>query len=77
MLGIMAAEYLRNKDKRTNEKFVRELLETAENRSERRLAFRWAEDHGVNVEELRDAQGRPYLRRFGRRRRGGGRRLHR
>ena len=40
MLGIMAAEYLRNKEKRTNEKFVRELLESAENRFERRLALR-------------------------------------
>lgn len=69
MLGIMAAEYLRNKEKRTNEKMARELLESAENRSERRLAFRWAENHGVNVEDLRDAQGRPYLSRFSRRRR--------
>ena len=59
MLGIMAAEYLRNKEKKSKEKTARELLESAENRSERRLAFRWAEDHGVNVEELRDAQGRP------------------
>ncbi len=69
MLGIMAAEYLRNKEKRNNEKVARQLLESAENRSERRLAFRWAENHGVNVEELRDAQGRPYLSRFRRRRR--------
>ena len=76
MLGIMAAEYLRNKEKRTNEKVARQLLESAENRSERQLAFRWADDHGVDVEELRDAEGRRYLSRFGRRRRGG-RRLRR
>ena len=76
MLGIMAAEYLRNKEKRTNEKMARELLDSAQNAVERRFAFRWADDHGVDVEELRDAEGRRYLSRFGRRRRGG-RRLRR
>ena len=76
MLGIIAAEYLRNKEKRNNKKVARQLLESAENRSERQLAFRWADDHGVDVEELRDAQGRRYLSRFSRRRQGG-RRLRR
>ena len=64
MLGIMAAEYLRNKEKRTNEKAVRELLESAENPAERRLALRWADDHGGVVENLRDAEGRPYFSRY-------------
>ncbi len=76
MLGIMAAEYLRNKEKRNKEKVSRQLLELAGNRSERKLAFRWADDHGVDVEELRDAEGRRYLSRFSRRRQGG-RRLRR
>lgn len=74
VVGIMAAEYLNNREKRTNERTVRELLESAENISERRLALRWAEDHGVDVENLRDAEGRPYFRRYQRRR---GRRLRR
>lgn len=68
----MAAEYLNNREKRTNERIVRELLVSAQNAAERRLAFRWGDDHGVDVENLRDAEGRRYLsryRRSGRRRR--------
>ena len=76
MLGIMAAEYLRNKDKKSKETTARELLEMAITVDQRRMAEQWADEHGVNVEELRDAQGRPYLSRLGRRRRGG-RRLRR
>ena len=75
VIGLMAAEYLNNREKRTNEKIVRELLESAENASERRLALRWADDHGVDVENLRDAEGRRYFRRY--RRRGGRRRIRR
>ena len=56
-------------------KTARELLESAENAAERRLAFRWADDHGVDIENLRDAEGRRYLRRY--RRRGGRRRFRR
>lgn len=75
VVGLMAAEYLRNKEKRTNEKMARDLLDSAQNSAERRFALRWADDHGVDVEELRDAQGRRYLNRFRRRR--SGRRLRR
>ena len=60
MLGIMAAEYLRNKEKRTKEKVVRELLESAENAAESRLAMRWADENGVDIRELRDENGRPF-----------------
>ena len=60
MLGIMAAEYLRNKEKRTNEKMARELLEMATTADQREMAEQWAEEHGVIIEELRDAKGRPY-----------------
>ena len=67
VIGLMAAEYLNNREKRTNEKFVRELLDSAENAAERRLALRWADDHGVDIENLRDAEGRRYFRRYGRR----------
>ena len=67
VIGLMAAEYLNNREKRSKEKFVRELLESAENAAERRFALRWADDHGVDVDELRDAQGRRYVRRYRRR----------
>lgn len=60
MLGIMAAEYLRNKEKRTNEKMARELLEMATTADQRKMAEQWAEEHGVIIEDLRDAEGRPY-----------------
>ena len=76
MLGIMAAEYLRNKDKKSKEKTARELFEMAITVDQRRMAAQWADEHGVNLEELRDAEGRRYLSRFGRRRRSG-RRLRR
>lgn len=76
VVSLMAAEYLRNKEKRTNEKMAWELLDSAQNSAERRFALRWADDHVVDVAELRDAQGRRYLNRFRRRRRGG-RRLRR
>ena len=76
MIGLMAAEYLNNREKRTNEKIARAMLDSAENAAERRFALRWADDHGVDVEELRDAQDRRYLSRFRPRRRGG-RRLRR
>ena len=67
MVGLMAAEYLKNREKRSNEKVVRSLLDSAQNAAERRFALRWAEDHSVDVENLRDAEGRPYFRRYGRR----------
>ncbi len=67
MIGLMAAEYLNNREKRSNEKIVRAMLESAENAAERRFALRWADDHGVDVENLRDAEGRRYFRRYGRR----------
>ena len=71
MIGLMAAEYVNNREKRTNERIARELLDSARNATERRFALRWADDHGVDVENLRDAEGRRYLnpyRRRGRRR---------
>ncbi len=74
MIGLMAAEYLNNREKRSNEKIVRAMLDSAENAAERRFALRWADEHSVNVEELRDDEGRPYIRRYRRR---GGRRLFR
>ncbi len=67
VVGLMAAEYLNNREKRSNEKFVRSMLDSAQNAAERRFALRWADDHGVDVENLRDAEGQRYLRR-GRRR---------
>ena len=76
MLGIMAAEYLRNKDKKSREKTARELFEMAITVDQRRMAEQWADEHGVNLDELRDAEGRRYLSRFSRRHRGG-RRLRR
>ena len=72
MIGLMAAEYLNNREKRDQEKLVRELLESAQNAAERRFAFRWADEHGVDVDNLRAPQGRLYrvrYRRSGRRRR--------
>ena len=62
VVGLMAAEYLNNREKRSNEKFVRSMLDPAQNAAERRFALRWADDHGVDVENLRDAEGRRYLR---------------
>ena len=62
VVGLMAAEYLNNREKRSNEKFVRSMLDSAQNAAERRFALRWADDHGVDVENLRDAEGRRYLR---------------
>ncbi len=47
MIGLMAAEYVNNREKRSNEKTTRELLDSAQNAAERRFALRWAEDHGV------------------------------
>ena len=64
MLGIMAAEYLRNKEKRSREKTARELLDSAESPAERRFAVRWATEHGVKMEDLRDDEGRPYRRSY-------------
>lgn len=75
VIGLMAAEYLNNREKRTNEKIVRAMLDSAENAAERRFALRWADEHSVNVEELRDDEGLPYIRRY--RRRGGRRRFRR
>ncbi len=60
LLGIMAAEYLRNKEKRSREKTARELLELATTEEQIQLAVSWAETHGVRVDDLRDDEGRPY-----------------
>ena len=73
VVGLMAAEYLNNREKRSNEKFVRSMLDSAQNTSERRFALRWAEDHGVDIDNLRDAEGRLYFSRY----RGQGRRRFR
>lgn len=67
VVGLMAAEYLNNREKRANEKTTRELLDSAQNAAERRLALRWAEDHGVDIDNLRDAEGRLYFSRYRRR----------
>ena len=67
MLGIMAAEYLRNKDQKSREKTARELFEMATTYDQRLMAEQWANDHGVNINELRDAEGRPYRRSYRRR----------
>ncbi len=67
MLGIMAAEYLRNKEKRTNEKFVRELVELANTPDQWQMAEQWAYEHGVDIDDLRDDSGRRYRRVYRRR----------
>ena len=67
VVGLMAAEYLNNREKRANEKFVRSMLDSAQNAAERRFASRWAEDHGVDIDNLRDAEGRLYFSRYQRR----------
>lgn len=67
VLGIMAAEYLRNKQKRSREQTARELLEMATTADQRKMAEQWAEEHGVIIEDLRDAQGRPYRTSYRRR----------
>ena len=64
MIGLMAAEYLNNREKRRNEKITREMLESAQNATERRFALRWAEDHGLDIDNLRDAEGRLYFSRY-------------
>ena len=69
MVGLMAAEYVNGRKKRDNERFVRELLASAQTAAERRFALRWADEHGVNIENLRDVEGRRYQVGYRRRRR--------
>jgi hypothetical protein len=57
--GLMAAEYLNNREKRTNEKIVRAMLDSAQSAAERRFAFRWADGHDADITNLRDAEGAP------------------
>ena len=40
VVGLMAAEYLNNQEKRANEKTTRSLLDSAQNAAERRFALR-------------------------------------